>query len=496
VNSARLLRRAQQLCEPAAVIGRNVHDAASAIMNTVNELPPSAPRPWHSATAQSFRSDAAASFAGRSMDDLDADIHRLVDAQERHIDDDCINLYAGTNAPNPRIARLLGSSIGSRPNLGAPGDTYNRGMDDGSRLSILCDALVGSLFGASYVETRVTSGSIANMYAYLATCKPGDHILAFSDAAAGHVTHHRDGAAGYCGLTTHDIAYDVDRMDVDLARFADQVERVKPKLIIVAGSMCLFPYSLREVRTIADTVGAYVLYDAAHMGGIIAGGRFQSPLAEGAHLLTGSTYKSFGGPPSGMILTNDADLAERLDRIAHPGFTANFDLAKTAALALAARDMHTYGHDYASTCIANAQALATAFAAEGVAVHDVAGRAGHPDLLGGHPWTVSQHVALRAASYGGGDRAAKLLERANLLCSSIGLPVETAGSVEGDANGIRLGTQEVTRRGLTPNDMSVVASLFACGLRGDVEPETLRATVREFRRSFTGVHFVSKGPTS
>ncbi len=80
------------------------------------------------------------------MDDLDGEIHRLVDAQERHIDDDCTNLYAGTNAPSPRLARLLGSSIGSRPNLGAPGDTYNRGMDDGSRLSVLCDALVGSLF--------------------------------------------------------------------------------------------------------------------------------------------------------------------------------------------------------------------------------------------------------------------------------------------------------------------------------------------------------------
>jgi hypothetical protein len=96
---------------------------------------------------------------------------------------------------------------------------------------------------------------------------------------------------------------------------------------------------VRGVRAVADEVGAHVLYDAAHMGGLIAGGRFQQPLQEGAHAITGSTYKSFGGPPSGMILTDDPVLAERLDAIAFPGLTANFDLARQAALALAALDL-------------------------------------------------------------------------------------------------------------------------------------------------------------
>lgn len=452
---------------------------------------PPAPRPWRSSEARTFLTDVASEFDGQSAQTLDREIFRLVGAQERHVDENCINLYAGTNMPNPRAARLLGSTIGSRPNLGPPGDTYNRGMVNASALEVLCDGLLGSLFGADFVETRVGSGSLANMYVYLATCIPGDNILAFSDAAAGHVTHHRDGAAGYCGLITHDIAYDPQTMDVDLDRFALQVERISPKLVIVAGSMCLFPYSVAEVRAIADSVGAYVLYDAAHMGGLIAGGRFQAPLSEGAHVMTGSTYKSFGGPPSGMILTNDSTLAERLDSIAYPGFTANFDLAKTAALALAIRDMHTYGREYAAMCVANAQALAAAFAEEGVDVHDVPGRSGHADLNGGQPWTVSQHVALRAASYGGGNTAAKLLERANLLCSSIGLPTETAGVVEAEANGIRLGTQELTRWGMEPEDMSTVAFLMASVLRGDAEPEQVRTDVIAFRRNFSYVHFVS-----
>ena len=425
------------------------------------------------------------------MDALDDELHRLVAAQEQHVDRDCITLYAGTNVPNPRMARLLGSSIGSRPNLGAPGDTYNRGMDDGSRISVLCDSLIGALFGASFVETRVASGSLANLYAFVAVCRPGDAVLALSDGAAGHVTHHVDGAAGWYGLVTHNIAFDHDTMDVDLAMLAEQAKRLRPRLIIVAGSMCLFPYAVGGVRAVADTIGAKVMYDAAHMGGIIAGGRFQNPLAEGAHLVTGSTYKSFGGPPSGMILTNDADLAERLDRIAYPGFTANFDLAKTAALALAARDMHTYGRAYADATIANAQALAQALADEGVAVHDVPGRVGHIDLHGARPFTVSQHVALRAAAYGGGNRAALALERANLLCSSIGLPSETAGTVDGDANGVRLGTQELTRWGMGRADMADVARLMADVLLTRRPPERVRDDVVALRRRFQSVHFVS-----
>ncbi len=446
-------------------------------------------RPWRSDQALKFAEQTNHVLAGRSIDELDDELFRLVAAQEQLVDEECITLYAGTNIANPRAARLLGSTIGSRPNLGAPGDTYNRGMDNASRIEILCDELIGALFGATFVETRVPSGSIANMYVYLATCKPGDSILAFSDDAAGHVTHHLAGAAGYCGLDIHDMPFDTHRMDVDVAALEEAAARIKPKLIIVAGSMCLFPYSVAEVRRVADSVGAYVMYDAAHMGGMIAGGRFQQPLAEGAHVMTGSTYKSFGGPASGMILTNDAVLAERLDAIAYPGFTANFDVAKTAALALAARDMHTYGRAYADQCIANAQALATALDNEGIEVFRVDGRSDDSALNGTAPFTVSQHVALHAAPFGGGNKASYTAEEANILFSSIGLPLP---AVEGDANGIRLGTQEITRWGITVTEMPRIAQLIADVLMKRRTPEAIRADVVTFRKDFQTVHFVAQ----
>src|SRR5260370_2772516 len=194
-------------------------------------------------------------------------------------------------------------------------------------------------------------------------------------------------------------------MAIDVDRLRKGARRLQPKLITLAGSLCLFPYAVREARQIADEVGAYVLYDAAHMGGIIAGGRFQQPLAEGAHLMTMSTYKAYGGPPAGLVLTTEKALAERIDQIAYPGLTANFDLGKTAALALATLDLLEHGRDYAAMCIENARALGSALAAEGLPVHGVEGR--------GH--TESHHLALHAAPFGAGQRASHRLAQANLL---------------------------------------------------------------------------------
>jgi glycine hydroxymethyltransferase len=267
-------------------------------------------------------------------------------------------------------------------------------------------------------------------------------------------------------------------MDVDVDGLRRLAREAKPKLIIVAGSMCLFPYDVAAVRAIADEVGAKVLYDAAHMGGLIAGGAFQRPLAEGAHLMTGSTYKSFGGPPSGMVLTTDALLAERLDRISYPGLTANFDAAKTAALALAAMDLIEHGRAYAQQMIANAQALAEALAAEGVAVFKPAARDG---------FTVSQHVALDARPYGGGNAASAHIERANILFTSIGLPLP---AVAGDANGIRIGTQEVTRWGMREDALRETAALIARVLVRGEAPERVRADAVALRSRYQRLHYV------
>ena len=262
---------------------------------------------------------------------------------------------------------------------------------------------------------------------------------------------------------------------MDLDGLRSLARRVRPKLITIGGSLNLFAHPVREIRAIADEVGAHVLFDAAHQCGIIAGGVWANPLAEGAHLMTMSTYKSLGGPAGGLIVTNDAAIAERLDRIAFPGMTANFDAAKSAALAITLLDWREHGAAYAAAMVALARALAGALQARGIGV-----------FAAERGMTTSHQFAVAAAPFGGGQAASKTLRRAGFLACGIGLPI---AEVEGDLNGLRIGTPELVRRGVTPADAPALAELIAEGLRGNA-PDAVAARTATLRAGFTGLHFV------
>ena len=289
------------------------------------------------------------------------------------------------------------------------------------------------------------------------------------------MTHHQAGCAGLYGLNIHHAEIDAARYTIDLAALRKQARRVKPRLITIGSSLNLTPHPVREIRAIADEAGAHVLFDAAHQCGMIAGKAWPNPLTEGAHAMTMSTYKSLGGPAGGLIVTNDDAMAERLDAIAFPGMTANFDAAKSAALAIALLDWRDFGVAYARAMIDTAQALAAALAARGVAVFDTARGA-----------TLSHQFAISAARYGGGQAAAKTLRKANLLTCGIGLPID---AVAGDMNGLRFGTPEIVRRGMTAADMPRLAELIARGLNTN-NPDGLAAEVSAYRKEFTGMAYV------
>lgn len=434
-------------------------------------------RAWVAPAIEAHIADETLRYASLSADALEAELAQAIAANEQYQDRDCLNLYAGTNLLNPRAGKWLGASIGSRPSLGHPGDKYETGMWEAEKLELMATAVLRRLFKCRHVEFRVSSGSLANLYAFMATTKPGDTIMAFPAEAAGHVTHHAEGAAGLYGLNIHPVPYDAARMNIDLDALERAAQRLKPKLIVIAGSMCLYPFPVAEVRAIADKIGAYLMYDAAHMSGLIAGGEFQRPLQEGAHLVTMSTYKSFGGPAGGLVLTDDDALAERLDKIAYPGLTANFDLARTAALVVSVLDLLEHGGDYAKACIANAQALAAALDQAGIKVHRAEGRG----------FTLSHHVALPAHDFDGGMKMARLLEQANILASGIGLPLPP---VEGEFNALRLGTQEVTRLGMKRTDVPEIAALIARVLKRSNDPAQVKQDVIALRRRFTRLHYV------
>ena len=387
----------------------------------------------------------------------------------------CFNLNPATNVMNPRAEAILSAGLGSRPSLGYPGDKYEMGLEAIEEIEVIAAELCAEVFDVGYAEIRVASGAMANLYAFMATCKPGDVIIAPPAAIGGHVTHHAAGCAGLYGLKTHHAPVDADGYTLDIDGLSELARRVRPKLITVGGSLNLFPHPVKAVRMIADEVGAKVLFDAAHQCGVIAGRAWPGPLAEGADLMTMSTYKSLGGPAGGLLVTNDAALAERLDAIAFPGMTANFDAAKSAALALTMLDWREHGEAYADAMIRTAHALAEALDAEGV-----------PVFAKARGFTRSHQFAIEAARYGGGQIASKKLRKAGFLACGIGLPTDP---VEGDMNGLRIGTPELVRFGVGETDAGTLASLIASALNTD-EPESLAAEVAGLRATFDKLHFI------
>ncbi|MGB1209225.1 MAG: serine hydroxymethyltransferase, partial [Paracoccaceae bacterium] len=319
-----------------------------------------APRPWLPAHSDALSQRIAARVAAGDPQDVAAQIAALA-ARNRTIHEvDCFNLNPATNVMNPRAEAILSSGLGTRPSLGAPGDKYETGLEAIEEIEVIAAELACAVFDASYAEVRVASGAMCNLYGFMALCQPGDVIIAPPAEIGGHVTHHDAGCAGLFGLTVHNAPVAADGYTVDVDALADMVAQLRPRLITIGGSLNLTPHPVARIREIADSVGAYVLFDAAHQCGMIAGRAWPNPLDEGAHLMTMSTYKSLGGPPSGLIVTRDAALAERLDAIAFPGMTANFDAANTAALAICLADWLALGAEYARAMVDLSQALAQA----------------------------------------------------------------------------------------------------------------------------------------
>ena len=432
-------------------------------------------RPWVPAACEDLVQSIAGRTASASGAAVDERIEALIRRNLEIHDRDCFNLNPATNVMNPAAEAALSRGLGSRPSLGYPGDKYEMGLEAIEEIEVIAAELAAEVFGATHAEIRVGSGALANLYGFMALAKPGDAIVAPPASVGGHVTHHADGCAGLYGLHTHPAPVNADGYTVDLDRLRDLALQVRPKLITVGGSLNLFPHPVRAVRAIADEVGAKVLFDAAHQCGIIAGGAWPNPLAEGAHLMTMSTYKSLGGPAGGLIVTNDAAIAERLDAIAFPGMTANFDAAKSAALAITLLDWREHGAAYARAMVELSGALARELLGLGL-----------PVFAADCGITRSHQFAIEAAAFGGGQAASKTLRKGGFLACGIGLPI---AEVPGDLNGLRIGTPELVRRGVTPADAPAIAALIAETLRANA-PETVAPRTAALRAGFTGLHYV------
>ena len=211
-----------------------------------------------------------------------------------------LGMIASENIISPNVKRAINSDLHGRYAEGLPGKRYYQGCDDFDKIEDLGIHLAKSVFKANFANIQSTSGTVSNIGALKALAKPGDSITAVSTADGGHISHARMGAVGLRDLSVSTYPWDEDRMEPDIDASCQLIRELQPKIALVGQSVFLFPTPLKELADAAHEVGSTVMYDGAHVLGLIAGGVFQDPLREGADVMTGSSHKTFPGPQGGF----------------------------------------------------------------------------------------------------------------------------------------------------------------------------------------------------
>jgi glycine hydroxymethyltransferase len=374
-----------------------------------------------------------------------------------------LQLIAAENFTSPAVLAALGSPLTNKYAEGYPGARHHGGcemVDVAERIAI---DRATSLFGAAHANVQPHSGSSAVLAAYAALLRPGDTVLALGLPHGGHLTH--GSPANFSGRWFRFVAYGVDAESglIDHEQVRTLARRHRPKAI-VCGSIS-YPRHIDHAffRDVADEVGAYLIADAAHPIGLVAGGAAPSPVPY-ADVVCATTHKVLRGPRGGMILCG-ADLAERVDRAVFPFTQGGAQMNSVAAKAVAFGEAATPEFaGYTHRVVANARELARSLAAEGLVV-----------TTGG---TDTHLITADPGPLGADGRAAKgRLAAAGIVLDCCALP-------HGEARGLRLGTAAVTTQGMGEAEMPRIAALMAGVLRGDAAGPDVRAQVRELVAGF------------
>jgi glycine hydroxymethyltransferase len=248
----------------------------------------------------------------------------------------CVNLLAPEAPTSPAVRALLGAEIGTRAAEGHIGavQRWFAGTQHIDEVEALCVELLKQAFHCRYADHRLMGAMLGNMAVYYALAEPGDVIMSVAQPYGGHSSNRADGPAGQRGLNIVDIPFDPLDLTVDLDLFRKMAPLVQPKVVTLGLSMTLFPQPVREMKDVLQAWGGKLFFDGAHQAGLIAGGQFQDPLAEGADVLTGSAGKTFGGPQSGMILWNDPDLTVPLTHAIFPVLAATHQVERITQTAI------------------------------------------------------------------------------------------------------------------------------------------------------------------
>ena len=403
-------------------------------------------------------------------------VQKLTSLLEKHhtYRETCLNLIASENTPSPLVEELFDERLARRYGNYSGTDIYQRNYK-GNRYIVEIEGytqeLAKELFGAAYVDFRPLSGNISGIGTTFALAKPGDTAL---EVHNGH--HYAEKLLSSplkVELRSIPIPWDGRRSNIDLDETLALIAEYKPRIINVGSGVFLFPQPVRELKEAMREANpdSYLIYDASHVIGLIAGKRFQSPFEEGADVIISSTHKTLAGPQGGMILTNDVSIAERVARGLYPLLMSNHHLNRLPALAGTFIEWMECGEAQADAIVANAKALGQALAERGV-----------PILGADLGFTESHTLILIVDKYGDGGALATHLEACHIIAGAAGLSPDVGKS------GLRMGVQEVTRWGMTPADAPDIAECIVSALSGGT-PEELKPKVAKVASRFNKIQF-------
>lgn len=408
-------------------------------------------------------------FDKENFKQYDTDVWEAIEAEEKRQQNN-IELIASENTVSKAIMAAQGTILTNKYAEGYPGKRYYGGTECVDVIETLAIERAKELFGAKHANVQPHSGSQANAAAYMALIEPGDTVMGLDLAAGGHLTH--GASVSFSGKTYNFVAYNVDPETelLDYDQILEQAKEVQPKLIVAGASAYSRIIDFAKFREIADAVGAKLMVDMAHIAGLVAAGEHPSPVPY-ADITTTTTHKTLRGPRGGLVLTNDDDLAKKINSAVFPGLQGGPLEHVIAAKAIGFKEnLDPSWKTYAQNIIKNCQAMAEVFNQ-----HD------HFRVISGG---TDNHVFLVDVTQvvENGKIAQTVLDEVNITLNKNSIPFEQLSPFK--TSGIRIGTAAVTARGFGVAECRKVAELIVKTLE-NIENEDVLDQIRQEVKELT-----------
>ena len=433
---------------------------------------------------------------GTKMESFSELVLKLIDASRNHEyyrDVECINLIASEGLKSPAVNQMLSLSKdlecryaeGENDLEGHVKTRHYQGQKYITDIENYATDLMKSLFRCSWADVRLVSGTHANLATFkgLSQAAKNRKMVVTPLSCGAHISHDYAGLAGaVLGLENINHVYSIKELNIDPDKSADVIRAAKPGIVTFGGSLFLFPHPVKELKAVADEVGAYVAYDASHVLGLIAGGVFQDPFSEGADFITSSTHKTFPGPQGGVILGNAKNTRmekaiKSIQFAIFPLSTSNTHLGRLPAVGIAALEMKLFGAELARQTVKNAQTAGQYLCENGVEV-----------LCESKGFTRSHQIAVDVSDFGGGKKVAQELEEANIILNKNLLPYNDQNDRD-NPSGLRIGFQDVTRRGFREGDIKHLCDLMLSVMKGKRKPSEVKESVIALKKEFNQVKY-------